>query len=269
MRHFFRLLFRTATVGVALVSPTFGADGDEDARSPNFIVVLVDDLGWTDLGCCGSKYYETPHIDQLAAAGIRMTDAYAACAVCSPTRAALLTGRYPTRHGITDWIRPRIWGGAIPTDRRNPTGFENHDRKLLTPQNHLWMELEEITVAELLRKSGYETGYIGKWHLGADDWYPDKQGFTLNIGGCDYGQPPRYFFPYGTERAPAMPGLATGRKGEYLTDREAAEAVTFIRDNRDKPFLLYLLLQALDLCHMDKQSIFFLAIVSNQPFSHF
>ncbi|MEK6247284.1 MAG: sulfatase-like hydrolase/transferase, partial [Planctomycetales bacterium] len=217
------------------------AAGDETGQTPpNFIVVLVDDLGWTDLGCYGSKYYETPFIDQLAEEGMRLTNAYAACAVCSPTRAALLTGRYPARHGITDWMRPKIWGGTIPKDGKNPSGFDNPGLKLLTPKNHLWMELNELTFAEILRKAGYATCHIGKWHLGAEDWYPDKQGFNHNLGGNDYGQPPRYFYPYGRQDAPAMPGLETGTEGEYLTDREAAEAVTFIRDNQDKPFLLYL-----------------------------
>ncbi len=230
---------------VSIVVAALGAAGDfvfaQDSVKPNFVVILVDDLGWTDLGCYGSKYYETPHIDRLAADGVRFTDGYAACAVCSPTRAALLTGRYPARIGITDWIRARFQGGKIPEDGKNPSGLEGNDKqKLLTPRNPLWMELNEVTLAEALKPAGYVSCHIGKWHLGADAWYPEKQGFDVNVGGCDYGQPPRYFFPYEIPNQPAPPGLESGQPVEYLTDREAEEAVRFIENNKDKPFFLYL-----------------------------
>ena len=119
------------------------------------------------------------------------TSAYAACAVCSPTRASIMTGRYPARLGVTDWIRSRFQGGKIPDDEKNPTEYVGDKKhKLLCPPNALWMELDEITIAEGLKPAGYVSCHIGKWHLGADDWYPDKQGFDYNIGGCDFGQPP-------------------------------------------------------------------------------
>ncbi|NIL99009.1 MAG: sulfatase-like hydrolase/transferase [Planctomycetales bacterium] len=204
------------------------------------MLIVVDDLGWMDLGCYGSKYYETPGVDRLAASGTRFTDAYAAAAVCSPTRAAIMTGRYPARLGITDWIRARSQGGTIPPDRKNPTGFEDVGQKLLTPQNALWMELEEVTVADVLRSAGYLTAHIGKWHLGPDGWYPTEQGFDVNIGGCDYGQPPTYFSPFATDKLKAPPGLPEQEPNQYLTDREAAEAVQFIRNNHQRPFFLYL-----------------------------
>jgi len=215
---------------------------DEAVREKlNFVFILVDDLGWMDTGCYGSRFYETPNIDRLAAQGMRFTDGYAACAVCSPTRAAVMTGRYPARLGVTDWIRARFQGGEIPENKKNPTEYVGYkDKKLLCPPNALWMELEEITIAEALKPAGYTSCHIGKWHLGADDWYPDKQGFDFNIGGCDFGQPPSYFDPYSQKRQEPIPTLNPRRDGEYLTDREADEAVEFIRSHKDKPFFLYM-----------------------------
>ena len=215
------------------------------SKKPNFILILVDDLGWMDTGCYGSQFYETPNIDRLAAEGMRFTGGYAACAVCSPTRAAVMTGRYPARLGVTDWIRARFQGGKIPANKKNPTEYvvtkiDGKNRKLLCPPNALWMELEEITIAEALKPAGYTSCHIGKWHLGADDWYPDKQGFDYNIAGCDFGQPPSYFDPYSNKRQGQIPTIAPRRKGEYLTDREADEAVKFVRRHRDKPFFLYM-----------------------------
>ena len=215
--------------------------GNIGTRKPNFVLILVDDLGWVDLGCFGSKYYETPNIDRLAVDGIRFTDGYAACAVCSPTRAAVMTGRYPARLGVTDWIRARFQGGKIPADKKNPTEYVGgRNKRLLCPPNALWMELDEVTIAEALKPGGYVSCHIGKWHLGADDWYPDKQGFDFNIGGCDFGQPPSYFDPYHRKGQGDIPTLEPRRKGEYLTDREADEAVKFIRQHKDKPFFLYM-----------------------------
>ena len=210
----------------------------------NFILILVDDLGWMDLSCQGSRYYETPNLDRLAAQGMRFTNAYAACAVCSPTRAAIQTGRYPARLGVTDWIRSRFQGGGIPLDKKNPSGFTGGNRKFLVPKNALWMESAEITIAELLKPAGYVSCHIGKWHLGADDWYPQKQGYDFNYGGCDYGQPPSYFDPYNkpTHRhamiRAGIPHLPGRKPGQYLSDREAEEAVAFIEKHKDKPFFL-------------------------------
>ena len=210
-------------------------------KKPNVVLILIDDLGWIDTGCYGSKFYETPNIDRLAAEGMRFTDGYAACAVCSPTRAAVMTGRYPARLGVTDWIRSRFQGGKIPDDKKNPGEYVGgKNRKLLCPPNALWMELEEITIAEALKPAGYTSCHIGKWHLGADDWYPDKQGFDFNIGGCDFGQPPAYFDPYFRKGQGSIPTLEPRRANEYLTDREADEAVGFIRRHKDKPFFLYI-----------------------------
>ncbi len=142
------------------------AQTQPQTKPPNIIIVLVDDMGYADVGCYGSVYYETPNIDRLAAGGMRFTNAYAACAVCSPTRASILTGRYPTRLGITDWIRPladKQW--TEEQIRSAPEYAINSNRKLHTPSNPRWMEHYEITIAELLKKRGYATGFIGNWHL--------------------------------------------------------------------------------------------------------
>jgi arylsulfatase A-like enzyme len=230
------------TTGLGLSSLIFLGCKDKLIRNkPNIILILVDDLGWTDLGCYGSKYYETPNIDHLASQGIKFINGYAACAVCSPTRAAVMTGRYPARLGITDWIRARFQGGKIPENKQNPTQYVGgENRKLLCPPNPLWMELEEVTIAEILKNAGYTTCHIGKWHLGGDEWYPEKQGFDYNIGGCDYGQPPNYFDPYFRKKQGVIPTLPPRKEGEYLTDREADEAVKFIQKHKAQPFFLYL-----------------------------
>ena len=237
--------FLSVLMLLALFTPITAVAAND--KPLNFVVILIDDMGWMDLSCQGSKYYETPNIDRLAAAGVRFTDGYAACAVCSPTRAAVMTGRYPGRLGVTDWIRSRFQGGNIPKDKKNPSGYSGgRNRSLMVPRNALWMESAEQTIAELLKPEGYVSCHIGKWHLGADDWYPDKQGFDYNIGGCDYGQPPSYFDPYNQPKhrhamiRAGIPSLKPRKAGEYLTDREGDEAAGFIRKHHKDPFFLYL-----------------------------
>ncbi|MDA1266366.1 MAG: sulfatase [Planctomycetota bacterium] len=213
---------------------------EPSAIRTNVVLILVDDLGWMDLGCQGSDLYRTPNIDRLAEGGLRFTQAYAAAAICSPTRAAVLTGRHPARVGITDWIRARFQGGALPVDGKNPSGYlEPQDKPLAVPRNPLWLEREERTLAEELQAAGYATCHVGKWHLGMDAHYPEHQGFDENHGGCDFGQPPSYFDPYANERLGGIPTLAPRREGEYLTDREADECVDFVKRHRDGPFFLY------------------------------
>jgi arylsulfatase A len=159
------------------------------------------------------------------------------------------TGRYPGRLFVTDWIRSRFQGGSVPADKVNPClrpQSQWRGGKMLCPPNALWMESSEITTAEILNKAGYETCYIGKWHLGTDPWYPEKQGFDENFGGCDYGQPPSYFDPFNQPKGrhaslrAGIYNLPSRKKGEYLSDREADEAVGFIRRNAEKPFFLKL-----------------------------
>ncbi len=185
---------------------------------PNFILVLVDDLGATDLGCYGSTFHQTPHLDRLASQGMRFTQAYSACTVCSPTRAAFLTGKYPARLHITDWIE----------------GHKRPFAKLQVPEWTMHLPLQERTFATHLRTAGYATASIGKWHLGGESFAPEKHGFDINLGGTHKGQPPSYFSPY------QISTLPDGPKGEHLTDRESAEALKFIEKNKDRPFVIYL-----------------------------
>ena len=223
------------SASAALCLPVY-SEGEK--TKPNIILIVVDDLGWKDLGCFGSKYYETPNIDELSAGGMRFTNAYAASAVCSPTRAAIMTGRYPARIGITDWIRSEFQGGEI-IDGRNPTGYDRME-DLMCPRNRMFLEHSEVTIAELLKPLGYATCHVGKWHLGQESWYPETQGFDYNFGGCDYGQPPSFFDPYKNEQCENIPTLPPREEGEYLTDREADEAVAFITQHKDQPFFLNL-----------------------------
>ena len=217
------------------------------AEQPNIILILVDDLGWMDLSCQGSDYYKTPAVDRIASEGMRFTNGYAACAVCSPTRAAVQTGRYPHRIGVTDWIRSLFQRGKLGTPEANPTEYVGGKKsQLLCPPNPYWMEHEEITIAEALKTAGYQSGYIGKWHLGDPDWYPPGQGYDENRGGCDYGQPPSYFDPFNQPKGKhesvrnGIPGLPGRKEGEYLTHREADEAEALIRGwhAKKQPFFL-------------------------------
>jgi arylsulfatase A len=190
----------------------------------NVIVILADDLGWADLGCYGSSFHRTPALDRLAKQGVRFTDAYASCPVCSPTRAALLTGKAPARLGLTDWL---------------PGRADRPDQPLLRPELPQQLALEEVTLAEAFKAAGYVTGHIGKWHLGGKGFEPTRQGFDVNIAGDHTGTPRSYFAPFRNKQG-FMPGLERASDGEYLTDRLAAEAERFLDANKDRPFFLYL-----------------------------
>jgi arylsulfatase A-like enzyme len=192
-------------------------------RPPNVILILIDDMGWTDLSCYGSKFYETPNIDRLAASGMRLTHSYSACTVCSPTRSAVMTGKYPARLHITDWI----------------AGSERPFAKLKVPDWQQHLPLEGTTIAEVFKSNGYATCHIGKWHLGREEFGPTKQGFDINIAGTHMGSPPTYFFPYSSANG-SLPGLEKGQRGEYLTDRLTDEAIGFVSAHKEQPFFLYL-----------------------------
>ncbi len=189
-----------------------------DQRRPNIVFILVDDMGWRDTSAYGSRFYETPNVEKLAAQGMKFTQAYAACPVCSPTRASIMTGKYPARLHLTDWIP----GHKFPFAKLKPA------------EMHMELPLEETTIAEELKKLGYATASIGKWHLGGKEFYPTHQGFDVNIGGCEKGSTPSHFDPY------KIPTLPDRKPGEYLADRLTDEALGFIEKNKDRPFFLYL-----------------------------
>jgi arylsulfatase A-like enzyme len=220
-RDFLRFAGSAAATTV-LPGFVFGTDKQPDKKL-NFVFILIDDMGWTDAECYGSTFYETPNIDKLASQGMRFTNAYAACPVCSPTRASILAGKYPARMNLTDWIPGRQSNGPRP------------DEKLISPKFRQQMPLKELTIAEVLKQAGYATCFVGKWHLGNEMYYPEYQGFDINVAGISYGWPTGgYFSPY------KNPKIKDGPEGEYLTDRLTDESLKFLDENKDKPFLLYL-----------------------------
>lgn len=203
----------------------------ESTERPNIVLIMADDLGYTDLHCYGNARLETPRLDRLAAEGMRFTDGYAAAPVCTPTRAAIMTGQSPARLAITNHAP-----GNGP--RFRPPGS-----KLQAAEWTTYLELDYTTLAERLQGAGYATGFVGKWHLshrpGKNErgrWEPqlraEHQGFDLNVGGCSYGGPPSYFEPY------RIPNISPRRDGDYLPERLADECISFVSRQKEKPFFL-------------------------------
>ena len=188
-------------------------------KQQNFVFILVDDLGWTDLGYMGSDFYESPHIDSLSKESFVFDNAYSSSSVCSPSRSAIMTGKHPARVNITDWI----------------PGQDPKNRKLIGPSDLDALPLEELTIAEVLRENGYATFFAGKWHLGGEGFLPEDQGFDINRGGNHTGQPKGgYYSPYDNRQ------LEDGEEGEYLTDRLTNESLDYLHSIGDKPFFLFL-----------------------------
>ena len=218
-RILIRLLVATSLFGAGSVVLAADVPSLRQAQGrPNVILFFIDDLGWTDLGVNGSTFYETPCIDALAAGGVNFKNSYSANPVCSPTRAAMMTGKAPQRVGITQWI---------------PSKAKTH------------LPLSEVTMGEAFQEAGYKTGYIGKWHLGkANNVQPDHQGFQYMKAVNRAGQPSSYFYPFersgnkvsGTD----VPDLAMYKKGDYLTDALTDQALAFIHENQSEPFFLCL-----------------------------
>ncbi len=196
-----------------------GLPNDAPGR-PNIVFILADDLGWRDLGCMGSDLYQTPNLDRLAEQGMLFTDAYANCANCAPTRAALMSGMYAPRTGVY----------TVGSSARGPSSAH----RVVPVLNTTTLDPAVVTLAESLQSAGYTTGHFGKWHLGEGEAGPLAQGFDVNIGGNHRGHPASYHSPY------RNPDLEDGPPGEYLTDRLTHEAIGFMQANRDKPFFLYL-----------------------------
>ncbi|MDA1139986.1 MAG: sulfatase [Planctomycetota bacterium] len=195
-------------------------------RKPNIVFILSDDLGWADLSVEGSALYESPNIDRIANEGMRFTQGYAACQVCSPSRASILTGKYPPRHGITDYI-----GAKFGEAWRDVNRFT----KLLPPDYEHELRPDEITLAGSLRNAGYRTFFAGKWHLGDVGSYPEDHGFEFNKGGHKAGSPPGgYFSPFNN------PKLEDHEPGESLPIRLGRETAAFLEDHKGEPFLAYL-----------------------------
>lgn len=219
--------------GLMFFVTTAWAESSVKSKPPHVILIMTDDMGWMDLACQGNGKLRTPNIDALAKQGVRFTNAYSASPVCSPTRAALITGLAPARLNITQH-------GA---DRPN---FWPKDRKVQPPEIEHILPLERVTLAERLQQAGYATSFFGKWHLsgsavkkgdpstGGPAYYPDRQGFDVNFGGCGKGGPPTYFDPY------RIPTLKPRKTGEYLSDRLADETITWMREYHEQPMFVSL-----------------------------
>ena len=215
----------------ATVAPDVKRSGRPPAP-PHVVLIMADDLGWMDLHCQGNDRLNTPRIDALAKQGVRFTSAYAASPVCSPTRGALITGLAPARLHITQ-------------HGKDGAAFWPKDRPIQPPAAEHVLPLKTVTLAERLKEAGYATGFFGKWHLsgerdpkdpaaGGAEFWPEHQGFDVNIGGCGLGGPPSYFDPY------RIPSIQPRKKGEYLTDRLADETIAFLRENHHKPTFICL-----------------------------
>ncbi|MCH2388353.1 MAG: sulfatase-like hydrolase/transferase, partial [Opitutales bacterium] len=185
-----------------------------ETRKPNVVFFLVDDLGWSDVGCFGSSFYDTPNIDRLAEEGVRFTSGYAACHVCSPTRASILTGKYPATLNLTDWL-----------DGRSNRPYQ----VLQNPDKAMALDPDEISLAEILKQEGYATALFGKWHLGRNTT-PTGHGFDLHVPYSVNSNLGRRGF-YSPKDIPGLDG------GEYVTDRLAELAANYIDVNKDRPFL--------------------------------
>lgn len=234
----YSILMASAMVGVT--SPLHAAnqpDKSDSNKKPNIIFIMVDDYGWTDTGYNNNNnFYETPNIDRLAKAGMEFTNGYSAAPISSPARVSLMTGKYPARTRITDWI---------PGYQYNISEEQLTKYKMCVPKMPLDMPLEEVTIAEALKESNYKTYHVGKWHCSEHEpFYPQYQGFDENIGGWLSGSPKgnrrsqggegAYHTPYNN------PYLSDGPSGEYLTDRLGSECINIINKSKDDPFFLYL-----------------------------
>jgi arylsulfatase A-like enzyme len=223
MNEAMKLPTKTTAILLAVMAPPLVAWAEEKQRDPpNILFILVDDMGWQDLACYGHEIHETPNIDGLAAQGMRFTNAYAACPICAPSRAAIMTGKFPSNTGFVDNYASQLNGKVLERSK---------DRQFL--------KLQEVTLAETFKAGGYQTGFLGKWHLsmGMERRLPPDQGFDINVAGSFWGHPLQgYFSPW------KMPHLEDGPQGEYLTDRLTSEAIQVMDgfSKRDKPWLLYM-----------------------------
>ncbi|MBL7649952.1 MAG: sulfatase [Candidatus Hydrogenedentes bacterium] len=230
-----RVLF--VSLCAVVVGLSISVNSHAASSQPNILFILADDMGWSAPACYGSDLHETPNIDRLATQGVRFTQAYSASPVCTPTRAAIMTGQHPARLNIT------IWHEAAVSRLSGPG-----DEKLAPPITETALALEHTTLAEVLHDAGYQTAHVGKWHLGTAEQYPETQGFDVNVGGTFYGAPLTYWYPYKGERVSGggvrefryVPGLPPGKEGDYLEDKLTDQALTLMEQMHasGKPFYL-------------------------------
>jgi arylsulfatase A-like enzyme len=218
-------------VGSIFLALGFNLQAEKTVQAkPNIIFFLVDDMGWMDCTVNGSQYYETPNMERLAKNGIVFKSAYTVNPLCSPTRASILSGKYPERFHLT------TPSGHLPPNPDTPLMKESAAawNKVVCPDSRHFMPLEEYTIAEALKTAGYATAHMGKWHCGQEAYWPEKQGFDINIAGGSYPGPPSYFSPYHNVK------LKDGPDKEYLTDRLTDEALNYLESNKDTTFYLNL-----------------------------
>ncbi|SHF59180.1 Arylsulfatase A [Mariniphaga anaerophila] len=222
----FKTISMLASVFFLLTACQSNRKEEPGQQKPNILFILADDFGYYDTGVTGSNFYETPNIDRIANEGMTFTYGYAACQVCSPSRASIMTGKFPARHGITDWI------GAPVGEAWRKAGRFN---KLLPPDYVHNLPHEYVTLPEALKEAGYKTFFAGKWHLGSEGSWPENHGFDINKGGWDKGSPKGGFY------APwENPRLPNGPNGESLTMRLAHETAKFMKEHKDTSFFAFL-----------------------------
>lgn len=223
--------FKTRLLGLTLVTTIWALNSTAQTHKPNILFILIDDLGWSDLGCYGSNFYETPNIDKLSSEGMLFTNAYSASPVCSPTRASILTGKNPANLRFTGHIT------SIGEHRYPKNG------KIIPPKDKMYVALHEIMIPESLSHMGYISASIGKWHVGKEEkYFPTHQGFDINIAGYEHGSPPTHWGPYEKDLTwnPVIKNLDDRKPGEYLADRLTQETIDFIKNNKERPFFVYL-----------------------------
>lgn len=222
-------MIKIALAGVFFATFAFAQfNGRAEVKPPNVLFILVDDLGWMDLGCNGSTYYQTPNIDALAKTGTRYTHAYSASPLCSPTRASIMTGLYPGRLGF--------WNAAghlpqVVLEPNYPPRAKPYN-PMIDPQSVTRLKTSYPNTYQAFKQAGYVIGHFGKWHLGSDPYLPTNFGADVNLPGGSYPGPPRYYSPY------KMAGFPDGPAGEFIDDRLEKEIEKFLKENKGKPFFI-------------------------------
>lgn len=245
-RDFIKMLGASAAAASALMPyPAWASAFRKNKKKPNIVFFLVDDMGQMDSTVYGSKFYNTPNMERLASMGMTFTNAYAANPLCSPTRASIMTGKYPNRLGITGASGHLPPQPDVPMLKNKAANWS----KMACPRSKRFMPIEEYTFAEAFKQAGYDTAFIGKWHLGHEKYWPEHQGFDYTLASGQYPGPPSHFSPYN------ITTIEDGPEGEYLTDRLTNEAIDYIEKHQENPFLLCLWHYTVHHPHQAKESI--------------